>query len=237
MQKLDGISTNVLIIFSELTLNSDTCGLCFRRIVETEEADPVSMPYVDNPLPRFGTVSSWPTRYGPQRANSQRRREADDFDFSGFKRIQIVSKVSNPMIKEICEMVRSYIEVLSQLYNLQCVSNYVSEHRKDLETTIEVRLQSLSNHQQQMLLDSLKASPGNPLLLFSRTLIANCWQSLTICQHEMFLDTLKVSAKNEVPLCRELVFDESFTWSSHERRVVDFLMGHGSRMRTTGTEF
>jgi hypothetical protein len=113
MQKRDGISTNVLAISSELTLNSDTCGLCFRRIVKTEEADPVSMLCVDKPLPRFGTVSSWSTTYGPQRASFQRRREADDFDFSGFKRIQIVSKVSNHTIKEIWELVRSYIEDFS----------------------------------------------------------------------------------------------------------------------------
>jgi hypothetical protein len=189
MQKPDGMPTNVLIIYSKLTLNSDTCGLCFRCIVETEEADPVSMPCVDKPLPRFGTVSSWSTIYGPQRANFQRRREADDFDFSGFKRIQIVSKVSNHTIKEICELIRSYIEDLSQLKHLACLKETFCPW-----TVIGNYLQLLTIHQQQMLSDNLeasKASARNELPLCSLTL--HNWQPLTICQQEMFLDTSKVS--------------------------------------------
>jgi hypothetical protein len=91
--------TNILIVSSELTLHSDTCGLCFRHVVGIEEFGPVSNgPCTELPLP-----SSLSTLFGPQSANSQRRREADDFNFSGFKRIQIVSNVLKLTVKASCE--------------------------------------------------------------------------------------------------------------------------------------
>jgi hypothetical protein len=74
-----------------LTSHSDACGLWFRRIVEIEEVDAKLKPWEHKPLPDFSTVFSWPT-FRPQLAGSKRRREADEFDFSGFKRIRIVSK-------------------------------------------------------------------------------------------------------------------------------------------------
>jgi hypothetical protein len=106
MQKPDGIFTNVLIVSSELTIYSDTCGLCFRRVVEIEEGDPFSTPfYTETPLP-----SSWTTLVGPQTAYSQKQRGADDFDFSGFKRIQIVFKILRFPIEETCELVRLLVQ-------------------------------------------------------------------------------------------------------------------------------
>jgi hypothetical protein len=190
MQKRDGISTNVLAISSELTLNSDTCGLCFRRIDGIEEVDLVSMPCVDKPLPSF---TSWSATFGPQRANSQRRREADDFDFSGFKRIQIVSKVSNPTIKEICELIRSCTWKPFPQNNLHYL-NYAAKH--------------------WMTLACLKET------FRFQTAIENYLQSLTIRQQQMLLDTLKGWARNEWTLwsdvVRELVFDEGF----HDSRLA-----------------
>lgn len=82
--------------YFKLTLSSDTCGLCFRRIVEIEEVDPKPTPPTPKPWlnkPTFGTVSFKPM-FGPQLVELKRRRGTDDFDISGFKRIQILSKES-----------------------------------------------------------------------------------------------------------------------------------------------
>jgi hypothetical protein len=86
----------VLPVASKLTPYSDMCGLCFRRIVEIEEVDPkptppASKPWLDKPT--FGMVSFKPT-FGPRPAKPKRRRETDDFDISGFKRIHILSRES-----------------------------------------------------------------------------------------------------------------------------------------------
>jgi hypothetical protein len=110
MQKPDGMFTNVLMVSFELTLDSGKCGLCFRRVVEIEEVSPVSMPSTETPLP-----SSWSAFFGPQPATSQKRREADDFDFSGFKRIQIVSKGLKSTVEEILELLRSLTQNLRHL--------------------------------------------------------------------------------------------------------------------------
>jgi hypothetical protein len=80
----------------KLTSYSDTCGLCFRRIVEIEEVDPKPTPPAPKPWldkPTFGTASFKPT-FGPQPVKLKRRRDEDDFDITGFKRIQILSKES-----------------------------------------------------------------------------------------------------------------------------------------------
>jgi hypothetical protein len=88
------MSSNFLLTALQLTPCSDTCGLCFRRIIEIEEVGPKPTPPAPKPWldkPTFGMVSFKPT-FGPQPAKLKRRREADDFDISGFKRIQILSK-------------------------------------------------------------------------------------------------------------------------------------------------
>jgi hypothetical protein len=77
-------------------LCSGTCNLCFRRIVEIEEVDPKPTPAAPKPWldkPTFGMASFRPT-FGPQPATPKRRRETDDFDISGFKRIHITSRES-----------------------------------------------------------------------------------------------------------------------------------------------
>jgi hypothetical protein len=85
----------VSLVAPKLTPYSDTCGLCFRRIVEIEEVDPKPTPATPKPWldkPTFGMVSFKPGTFGPQPAKFKRQRESDDFDISGFKRIHIVSK-------------------------------------------------------------------------------------------------------------------------------------------------
>jgi len=80
-----------LLVAPKLTLHSDTCGLCFRRIVEIEETDLKPTP----PAPeRWLDIVSFEPKSGPKLPASKRKRVADEFDFSGFKRIHIVSRVS-----------------------------------------------------------------------------------------------------------------------------------------------
>ena len=123
MQKPDGISTNLLMVSSELTLYSDTCGLCFRPVVEITEFDLASMLHTEEPL-----LPSWTTSFGPQPTNSQWRREVD-FDFSGFKRIQIVSPVLKFTTKEIHELSRPLVQ-----YPFPA---YAAEHWEDHPAKLE----------------------------------------------------------------------------------------------------
>jgi hypothetical protein len=76
----------ILLIAPMMILHSDTCGLCFRRIVEIEESGPTSMPEPCSDMP------SSRLEFMPKLSASKRRREAYDLDFSGFKRILIFHK-------------------------------------------------------------------------------------------------------------------------------------------------
>jgi hypothetical protein len=77
-----------LLIAPKLTLHSDTCGLCFRRIVEIETLDPKPTPSAPEPRSDIPSFEPEPSPL------SERRHAADEVGFHGFKRIRIVSKES-----------------------------------------------------------------------------------------------------------------------------------------------
>jgi hypothetical protein len=76
-------------------LNSASCGLHFRRIMEVYDVEPEPTPPAPKPWseqPAFGLASLRPS-FGPVTIPPKRRRQTlDDIDISGFKRVRIHNK-------------------------------------------------------------------------------------------------------------------------------------------------